>query len=45
MDLLLSRHFVFNVDVRCHFVEFGENLKGIADYSGVNVLAGFKIAF
>jgi hypothetical protein len=45
MDLLLSRHFLFNVDVRYHFVEFGEPLKGITDYSGANVLAGFKIAF
>ncbi len=45
MDLLLSRHFLFNVDLRYHLVEFGEPLKGVKDYSGVNVLAGFKIAF
>jgi hypothetical protein len=45
MDLLLSRHFLFNVDVRYHFVEFGESLNGVTDYSGTNVLAGFKIAF
>jgi hypothetical protein len=44
MDFLLSRHFIFNVDLRYHFVEFGDSLKGIEDYSGVNVLAGLKIA-
>jgi hypothetical protein len=45
IDLLLSRHFVFNVDLRYHFVEFDEPLKGVTDYSGANLLAGFKIAF
>jgi hypothetical protein len=45
IDLMLSRHFVFNVDVRYHFLEFNEPLRGITDYSGTNVLAGFKIAF
>jgi|GEM_PF-2617422 len=45
LDLLLSRHFVFNIDLRYHFVEFGEPLKNITEYSGPNVTAGFKIAF
>lgn len=45
VDLLLSRHFLVNVDLRYHFVEFSEPLKGVTDYSGANVLAGFKIAF
>jgi hypothetical protein len=45
MDLLLSRHFIFNIDLRYHFVEFGETLRGVTDYSGANVLGGFKIAF
>ena len=45
MDLLLSRHFIFNIDLRYHFIEFGEPLRGIRDYSGTNVVAGFKIAF
>ena len=45
LDLMLSRHFIFNVDLRYHFVEFGDPLKGATDYSGMNVVAGFKIAF
>jgi hypothetical protein len=45
LDLMLSRHFLFNVDFRYHFVEFSEPLNGITDYSGANVLAGFKVAF
>jgi hypothetical protein len=44
MDFLLSRHLLFNVDLRYHFVEFSESLKSDTDYSGLNVLAGFKIA-
>ena len=45
LDLLLGRHFIFNIDLRYHFIEFSEPLKEIADYSGPNVVAGFKIAF
>jgi len=45
LDLMLSRHFIFNVDLRYHFVDFSEPLKDIADYSGMNVVAGFKVAF
>ena len=45
LDLLLSRHFIFNIDLRYHFVEFSEPLKNTTDYSGPNVVAGFKIAF
>jgi hypothetical protein len=45
LDLLLSRHFIFNIDLRYHFIEFSEPLKDITDYSGPNVVAGFKIAF
>jgi len=45
LDLLLSRHFIFNIDLRYHFIEFSEPLKDITDYSGPNVTAGFKIAF
>jgi hypothetical protein len=45
IDLPLSRHFIFNIDLRYHFVEFDEPLKGVRDYSGSNVLAGFKVAF
>jgi hypothetical protein len=45
LDLMLSRHFIFNIDLRYHFVEFGEPLKDITDYSGLNAVAGFKIAF
>ena len=45
IDLLLSRHFIFNIDLRYHFVEFGEPLKDLEDYSGLNAVAGFKIAF
>ena len=45
IDLLLSKHFIFNIDLRYHFVEFGEPLRGTTDYSGTNVVAGFKIAF
>ena len=45
IDLMLTRNFIFNVDLRYHFVDFGEPLNGIEDYSGANVVAGFKIAF
>ncbi|MFC1717327.1 hypothetical protein ACFL6S_26950 [Candidatus Poribacteria bacterium] len=45
LDVLLSRHFIFNVDLRYHLVEFGEPLKGTEDFSGLNVMAGFKVAF
>jgi hypothetical protein len=45
LDLLLSKHFIFNMDLRYHFVEFNEPLKGATDYSGPNVVAGFKILF
>ena len=45
LDLLLSRHFLFNIDLRYHLVEFSEPLKGIEDYSGLNATAGFKVAF
>ena len=45
LDLMLSRHFIFNVDLRYHFVDFNDPLNGITDYSGMNVIAGFKIAF
>jgi hypothetical protein len=45
LDLLLSEHFIFNIDLRYHFVEFGEPLRDVTDYSGLNVVAGFKIAF
>ncbi len=45
LDLLLSRHFIFNIDLRYHLVEFGEPLKGVEDYSGINAVAGFKVAF
>ena len=45
LDLILSKNFIFNIDLRYHFVEFGEPLKGIEDYSGANVVAGFKVAF
>ena len=45
LDLLLSRHFIFNIDLRYHLVEFGEPLKGEKDYSGLNAVGGFRIAF
>lgn len=45
IDVLLSRHFVFNFDLRYHFVEFPEPLKDATDYSGLNVVAGFKVMF
>ena len=45
LDLLLSRHFLFNIDLRYHLVEFGEPLKGVEDYSGLNAIFGFKVAF
>jgi hypothetical protein len=45
LDLLVSKHFILNFDLRYHFVEFGEPLKEITDFSGVNALFGFKIAF
>lgn len=45
LDLLLSRHFLFNIDLRYHLVEFSEPLKGVEDYSGLNAMAGFKVAF
>jgi hypothetical protein len=45
LDLVMSRHFLFNVDLRYHFVEFDALLNGESDYSGTNILAGFKIAF
>ena len=45
LDLLLSRHFIFNVDLRYHLVEFSKPLNGVEDYSGLNAIAGFKVAF
>ena len=45
LDLLLSRNFIFNIDLRYHLVEFGKPLKGAEDYSGLNAIAGFKVAF
>jgi hypothetical protein len=45
VDLLLSRHFLLNFDLRYHLVEFGDPLKGIEDFSGLNALFGFKVAF
>ena len=45
VDLLVSRHFIFNFDMRYHLVEFSEPLKDATDYSGLNTTAGFKIAF
>lgn len=45
LDLMLSRHFIFNVDLRYHFVDFADPLNDVTDYSGMNVIAGFKIAF
>jgi hypothetical protein len=45
LDLLLSKHFIFNIDVRYHLIEFSEPLRDVTDYSGPNVVAGFKIAF
>ena len=45
IDVLLSRHFVFNFDLRYHFVEFPEPLKDTTDYSGLNAVAGFRIMF
>ncbi len=45
LDLVLSEHFLFNVDLRYHLVEFNEPLNDAEDYSGLNAIAGFKIAF
>ena len=45
LDLMLSRHFIFNIDLRYQLVEFNEPLKGIEDFSGLNAVAGFKVAF
>jgi len=45
VDLLLSRHFILNIDLRYHLVEFGEPLQEVEDYSGLNAVAGFKVAF
>lgn len=45
LDIMLSRHFIFNIDLRYHLVEFSEALNEREDYSGLNAVGGFKIAF
>lgn len=44
-DLFMSKNFIFNIDVRYHFVEFSKPLKGLTKYNGPNVVAGIKIGF
>lgn len=45
LDLLLNKHFIFNIDLRYQPVEFNGPLKEIEDFSGLNAVAGFKVAF
>ncbi len=45
VDFLVSRHFQLNMDFRYHWVEFHRQKREIRNYSGPQVMWGFKIAF